>query len=91
MLVIPDLGQGTEAVRAFANGDSRFCFTATLDLRLQKRVRIAAGHVDALLDAYNLLNLSYDVEGAAHKLPNVRIPTAVQARRALQLGMRLAS
>ena len=36
MVVAPDLNQGPELVRAFANGETRFMFTGTLDARLQK-------------------------------------------------------
>ena len=40
MLVFQGLSQGTEAVRAFAAGDSRFRFVGTLDTRLSKGIRL---------------------------------------------------
>ena len=43
--------RATEAVQAYANGGTRFTFTGTLDLRLQKAFRIGAARVDALFDA----------------------------------------
>ena len=79
MLVFPNLGQGTEAVRAFVAGDSRFRFIGTLDTRLQKGFTIGKRRLEAILDAYNLPNLTYDVEErAAAGAPNVRTPIAIQ-------------
>jgi hypothetical protein len=89
MLVFPALNQGAEAVRAFANGDSRFRFTGTLDVRLQKRFGTDARNVSLLLDAYNVLGLDYDVEELLTQPPDVRIPTAVQPPPAIHLGLRV--
>lgn len=89
VLVFPALNQGAEAVRAFANGESRFTFTGTLDARLQKGFRLGPRHVDAIADAYNLLNLSYEVEERTAAAPDVRIPTAVQPPRAFHIGLRV--
>ena len=36
LLIVPDLVQGPDIVRATVNGGPRFTFTATLDLRVQK-------------------------------------------------------
>lgn len=85
MLVQPSLNQGTEAVRAFASGDSRFMFTGTLDARLQQRL----GRFAIVLDAYNLLGLSYSVEERTTEAPDVRVTTAVQPPRTVHLGLRL--
>jgi hypothetical protein len=89
MLVFPDLSQGAEAVRAFASGDSRFRFTGTLDLRVQKGFAAAGARLAAVLDAYNVLGLRYDVEEVLTAPPDVRIPTAVQPPRAIHLGAKL--
>ena len=89
VLVFPALNQGAEAVRAFANGESRFTFTGTLDARLQKGFTLGSQRVDAIADAYNLLNLSYEVEERTAAAPDVRIPTAVQPPRAFHIGLRV--
>ena len=89
MLIFPGLNQGAEAVRAFANGDSRFTFIGTLDARLQQGLTFGARSVAVVLDAYNLLGLSHSVEEATTAPPDVRITTAVQPPRALHLGLRL--
>ena len=89
LLVFPDLRQGAEAVRAFANGGTRFTFTGTLDVRLQKGFQIGAHRVDAIVDAYNLLNLSYEVEERTVAEPDVRVGSAVQPPRTFQIGARV--
>jgi hypothetical protein len=88
VLVVPGLGQGTEAVRAFANGDSRFRFTGTLDLRVQKGVRLASQRVDLFVDVFNALDLEYEVEERAAAGPNIRTQTAVQPPRSIHVGAR---
>ncbi len=90
VLVFPNLVQGTEAVRAFAAGDSRFRFIGTLDTRLSKGFAAGGRRVEAFLDAYNLLGLTYDVEEPAAAAPNDRTPIAIQPSRALHLGVRVA-
>jgi len=89
MLVFPDLNQGTEAVRAFANGDSRFMFVGTLDARLQKGFALGARRIDAFVDAYNLLNLKYSVEEDVAAPPDVRTGTAVQPPLSMAVGLRV--
>ena len=90
VLVIPDLPQGAEAVRAFAAGDSRFRFIGTLDARLSKGLRVGGGRVDLVLDAYNVLNLKYDVEERAAQAPNVRTAIAIQPSRVMHVGLRVS-
>jgi len=88
MLVFPGLSQGTEAVRAFAAGDSRFRFIGTLDTRLSKGVQFGQRSLQLFLDAYNLLGLTYDVEERSAAPPDVRTPTAIQPSRAFHVGVR---
>jgi len=83
------LNQGAEAVRAFANGGSRFAFTGTLDIRLQKGVSIGATRLDAILDIYNVLNMSKEVEEYVVTGDRFRTPTAVQPPRTFHLGIRV--
>jgi hypothetical protein len=89
VLVFPILDQGAQAVRAFANGDSRFMFIGTLDARLQKDIPFGAARLDVYLDAYNLLNLSNSVEEDVTAPPDVRIATALQPPRSFHVGLRL--
>lgn len=90
LVVVPGLGQGAEAIRAFPNGDSRFTFTGTLDLRLQKGFTIAGRRVDAIVDGYNVINRANEVEEDVVTGPAFRTVTAIQPPRAIHLGLRVA-
>ena len=89
MVVVPDLNQGTEAVQAYPNGGTRFTFTGTLDLRLQKGFTIGSTRLDALFDAYNLLTRSNEVEEYVVTGPDFRTSTAIQPPHSLHLGLRV--
>ncbi len=89
LLVDRSLNQGAEAVRAFVNGDHRFTFVSTLDMRLQKRVMLGPRSLDVLMDIYNLPGMSSSVEEDTTNGPNVRISTAVQPPFTLHAGIRL--
>jgi hypothetical protein len=88
LLVAPGLNQGAEAIRAFANGDSRFTYTPTLDVRVTKRFEVGGRRLDAIVDAYNVLNLDKEVEEVTVAAPGVRTTSAVQPPRAIHLGLR---
>lgn len=89
LVVVPDLNQGAEAIQAFANGRSRFAFTGTLDVRLQKGFAVGARRFDAILDAYNILNMRKEVEEYVVTGDRFRTPTAVQPPRAFHGGLRV--
>ena len=88
--VVSDLNQGAEFVRAYPAGDTRFKFTGTLDVRLQKRVPMGAKSLDVFVDAYNALNLGYEVEEhVVTGFPHFRDITAIQPPLAVHVGLRL--
>ena len=89
LTVVPGLNQGTEIIRAFPAGDSRFTYTGTLDLRLQKGFAAGSARIDAILDAYNVVNLGNEVEERVVTGPGFRTITAIQPPRTLHLGLRL--
>jgi hypothetical protein len=89
IVVVPDLNQGHEAVQAYPSGGTRFTFTGSLDLRLQKGFMIGSTRVDALFDAYNLLTRSNEVEEYVITSPAFRTPTAIQPPHSVHLGLRL--
>jgi len=89
LVVVPGLNQGPDIVRAYANGGSRFTFTATLDVRVQKEFAAAARRVALFADAYNLLNLAEEVEERAVTGPAFRTPTAFQPPRSVRVGARV--
>jgi hypothetical protein len=88
LVVVPDLNQGPELVRAFPNGGSRFTFTGTLDVRLQKEIATAGRRVAIVVDGYNLLNLAEEVEERVVKGPAFRTPTAIQPPLTVRVGAR---
>jgi hypothetical protein len=90
LVVVPGLSQGVEAIQAFANGRSRFAFTGTLDVRLQKRFSIGARRLDAIADVYNLLNMDKEVAEYVVTGDRFRSPSAVQPPRAVHLGFRVS-
>ena len=89
MVVVRDLNQGAEAVRAYPSGGTRFTFTGTLDLRLQKGFRIGTTRLDVMLDAYNLLTRSNEVEEDVVTGPAFRTSTAIQPPHSVHLGLRM--
>jgi len=90
MVIVPDLNQGTEAIRAFRSGKSRFTYTGTLDVRVQKGVVLPGSRRMVLfIDAYNVVNMAKEVEEWVATGPAFRTPTAVQPPRAIHVGLRL--
>ena len=89
MVLAPDLTQGAEVVRAFANGETRFTFVCTVDTRVQKTFELSGRKFDLMLDAFNLLGLHNEVEEITLTGPTSRDTSAVQPPRALHLGVRI--
>ncbi len=90
LVVVPGLAQGAEAIRAFPNGGSRFTYTGTLDVRLQKGFTIGRRRFDVILDGYNVINLRNEVEERVVTGANFRTVTAVQPPRAVHVGVRFS-
>jgi len=90
LVLVSDLNQGPDVVRAFANGGSRFTFTATLDVRLQKELVVSGHRIAAFVDGYNVLNLGYEVEERTVTGAAFRTPTAFQPPRTIHLGARVS-
>jgi len=89
LVIIPNLNQGPEAIRAFRNGRTRFTYTLTIDLRMQKQFAIGACRLTGLVDAFNLLNKAKEVEEFPVTGPLSRLTAAVQPPRAIHVGARL--
>ncbi len=89
MVVMPNLNQGVEAVQSYPNAGSRYTFTGTLDLRVQKGLKLGATRVDAIFDAYNLFTRNNEVEEYVVSDPQFRRSTFIQPPRSLHVGLRL--
>ena len=87
-VVVPDLAQGPEAVQAYTRGHSRFTFTFTLDTRVEQSFALAGGRLAFVLDAFNLLNNSNEVEEDQVTTRVFRASTVLQPPRAVRLGLR---
>jgi hypothetical protein len=90
LVIAPTLNQGAEAIQAYPNAGSRFTFTGTLDLRVQKGFRVGSSRIDAILDAYNLLTRNNEVEEYVVSGPAFRTPTAIEPPPAVHIGLRVS-
>jgi hypothetical protein len=89
LVIVPGLSRGPEAIQAFANGRSRFAFTGTLDIRLQRGFRVGDRQLDAFVDVYNVLNMRKEVEEYVVSGDRFRTPTAIQPPLAAHVGLRV--
>jgi hypothetical protein len=85
LVVVPDLPQGADIVRAYANGKSKFTFTATLDLRVQKMVTWGGRDIALGVESYNVTNLRNEVEEIVVTGPLWRMPSVTQPPRVIRL------
>jgi hypothetical protein len=90
LVLARDLGQGPDLVRAYANGGSRFTFTATLDVRLQKEFVVDSHRLVVFVDGYNVTNRADEVEELTVTGTAFRTPTAFQPPRSIHLGARVS-
>ena len=75
-------------MQAYPNAGSRFTFTGTVDLRVQKGFRVGGARLDGILDAYNLLTRANEVEEDVVTGPDFRASTAIQPPHSVHLGLR---
>ena len=90
LVIVPDLNQGPEAIRAFVNGKTRFTYILTLDARLQKAFDVRGHRLTAVFDVFNALNTGKEIEEFAVTGPLSRTVSAVQPPRSIHLGFRFA-
>lgn len=90
MVVVPSLNQGAEGVQSYPNGGSRYTFTGTFDLRVQKAFRIGSARVAAVFDAYNLFTRNNEVEEYVVSSPAFRTPTWIEPPHSMHVGLRVS-
>ncbi|MFN8061360.1 MAG: hypothetical protein U0Q12_19520 [Vicinamibacterales bacterium] len=90
LVIVPDLNQGAEGVQAYPNAGSRFTFTGSLDVRVQRGFELGGARLDAILDTYNLLTRSNEVEEFVVTSPDFRQSTAIEPPHTIHLGFRLS-
>jgi len=89
LVIVPDLNQGVEAIRAFVNGKTRFTYTLTVDARLQKAFDVRGHHLTGVFDVFNLLNTGTEIEEVAVTGPLSRSTSAVQPPRSIHIGVKM--
>jgi len=90
LIIEPDVPQGPVRVRAYPNGASRFTFTGTLDLRVQKIFPLGGHRLTAVIDLYNASNLQNEVEEIVTTGRLFRTPLTIQPPRSVHVGGRWA-
>jgi hypothetical protein len=90
LTVVPDLNQGPDAINGYRLGRTRFTFTFSLDAHFEKTVSLGRSKVAGILEVFNLLNTSNEVEEDVVTGPSFRVPTAIQPPRAARIAFRIA-
>jgi hypothetical protein len=90
LAIIPDLNQGPEAINGYRLGRTRFTFTFSLDMHVEKTFSVGRGRVAAIVEVFNLLDTDKEVEEDVATGSTFRMPTAVQPPRAARIGVRVA-
>ncbi|HWX25156.1 MAG TPA: hypothetical protein VN083_08955, partial [Vicinamibacteria bacterium] len=90
LVIAPDLPQGPEAIMAFPRGLSRFHDVLTVDIRIEKGLRLGGRRVSLVLAAFNALGTAGEIEEDVVTLPTFRRITAVQPPRVVTLGLAVA-
>ncbi len=86
VVVVPDLAGGAEMVHAYRTGRTRFTYTLTLDVRIEKGFSLW-GHRSALrVDVFNATRHRNEVEEDVLTTPQFRRSTAVQPPLTVRLG-----
>jgi hypothetical protein len=90
LVIVPNLNQGPEAIRAVDAGISRFTYTGTLDARLQKGWTRRRERIAVMMDVYNIPNMRKEVEEYVVTGPHFRDETIRQPPRAVLIGLRIS-
>jgi len=88
IVVVPDLAVGPEMIHAYRTGRTRYTYTLTLDLRLQKTMRIMGREAAVMVDVFNATQHKNEVNEDAATTPLFRLSTAVQPPMTARVGFR---
>jgi len=89
VVVVPDLSTGPEMVHAYRTGRTRYTYTLTLDVRIEKGFSIGGTRSAVRLDIFNATRHRNEVEEDVLTTPLFRQSTAVQPPRTLRVGFRI--
>ncbi len=88
VVTVPDLAMGPEVIHAYRTGRTRYTYTLTLDLRLQKTMRIMGREAAVMVDVFNATQHKNEVNEDAATTPLFRLSTAVQPPLTARVGFR---
>lgn len=89
-VVAPDLAGGPEITHAYPVGRTRFTYTATLDVRVEKGFGLGGTRrAFVRLDIFNLTNHANELEEDVLSGPTFRESTIVQPPRTMRFGVRM--
>ncbi len=89
LVVASGLAGGPELVEAYEMGLTRFTYTGTVDVRVEKGFPIGERRGVFRLDVFNLLNASNEVDEDVLTGPTFRRSTALQPPLTLRVGLKL--
>lgn len=89
VVVVPDLRQGADFVMAIPRGRARFTFAISWDARAEKTFAVGRARLGAVVEVFNLLDNTNEVEEDEVTGPAYRTMTALQPPRAFRAGVRL--
>lgn len=88
-IIVTGLNQGPFYIQAHPRGVSRYEYNMTVDLRLEKTIRIGTGRLRVLVDVFNLFNRNLataENEWTGPDFPR-RFATEVQSPRVFRVGL----
>jgi len=88
LVVAPNLAQGPELVTAYPAGRTRFTYTLTTDVRVEKRLTFSGWHASIRVDVFNVPNLASEVEENVLTGPAFRDSVLVQPPRNVRVGLK---
>lgn len=89
-IIVTGLAQGPFTVMAFPRGVARYEFNMTVDVRLEKRIRLGrAGTLRLMVDVFNLFNqhLATEESGWTNDAFPLRFATEIESPRVARLGL----
>jgi hypothetical protein len=89
-VVAPELAGGPEITHAYSVGRTRFTYTATIDVRIEKGIGLGGQRrASVRLDVFNLTNHANELEEDVLSGPTFRLSSIVQPPRTMRLGVRV--
>ncbi len=89
VVIAPNLASGAQMIHAYRIGRTRFTYTLTLDIRVEKGFTIAGRRSALQLDVFNATRHRNEVEEDVLTTPNFRRSTAVQPPLTFRVGFRI--